>query len=139
MRSKCIIWWRSFHRNGYGRATDPMMNRQILAHRLAWQECFGEIPTGMFVLHKCDNPKCVNPEHLKLGTHQDNMRDMELKGRSNSPQGEDKWCAKLTEEDVMEMRRLRTTGFTFQQIADKFSCTRSYACRVINGHYWRHV
>lgn len=103
--SKCIEWWRSKHRNGYGQAYDRFEKKQVLAHRLIWQECFGPIPVGMFVLHRCDNRSCVNPEHLFLGSHQDNMTDMLKKGRSNSPRGEEKWCAKLTQADVEGMRK----------------------------------
>ncbi len=77
--SGCWLWIRSTNINGYGQAY--VNKAKLMAHRYAWQLFKGEIPKGIQVLHSCDTPSCVNPEHLYLGTHHDNMRDRKEKGR----------------------------------------------------------
>lgn len=79
---KCWEWTASLNSKGYGRMN--MQGRTGLSHRLSWLIHFSEIPDGLDVLHHCDNPKCVNPNHLFLGTHSDNMRDMVKKGRNGA-------------------------------------------------------
>lgn len=84
--SGCFIWLGATNPDGYGNVrvgsrTDGT-RRQLKAHRAAWSAFVGEIPDGVHVLHRCDNPACINPEHLFLGTHTDNMRDMVAKGRA---------------------------------------------------------
>lgn len=76
--SGCWLWIANANRTGYGCLSD---SKQRLAHRISWEIHRGPIPEGLYVLHKCDVPICVNPEHLFLGTHQDNMDDMVRKGR----------------------------------------------------------
>lgn len=75
----CWIWYGAISPNGYG--VVRFGKTTIGAHRLAWILAHGEVPEGLFVLHRCDVRKCVNPHHLFLGTHQDNMDDMKSKGR----------------------------------------------------------
>lgn len=77
----CWEWTGTKDKHGYGRVR--VDQRKARAHRVAWEAFKGEIPAGLHVLHRCDNPGCVNPEHLFLGTHGDNMRDREAKGRGN--------------------------------------------------------
>jgi hypothetical protein len=77
---RCIEW--SGHKNSYGYGqTGTMRFGNRKAHRWAWEKFFGPIPAELHVLHRCDNPACINPAHLFLGTHQENMRDRDLKGR----------------------------------------------------------
>jgi len=105
----------------------------ITAHRLAWIIANGEIPDGMFVCHKCDNPKCVDAGHLFLGTHLDNMRDMESKERRVNPDrsGESNGRAKLSDQQVEEIRKLKGTAPVLD-IAKKFGIGRTQYYRIIN-------
>ena len=78
----CWLWLGSVSPDGYGRVI--IGGKKVLAHRVAWEQVRGPIPQGMCVCHKCDTPACVNPSHLWLGTHTENMRDMSLKGRGRN-------------------------------------------------------
>ena len=107
--SGCLLWTGGLtgtHKWGYGRFR---LNRdtKISAHRLSWLLWRGDIPEGMLVLHTCDKPTCVNPQHLFLGTHKDNRQDCIRKGRTNLPTGCDHYLSKLTPDDVQEIRKLR--------------------------------
>jgi hypothetical protein len=137
-------------------------------HRAAWFLTFGEIPAGMNVLHKCDNPPCVNPAHLFLGTFQDNTRDMFAKGRGAVgdrhparsrgdylprgdehparlrgdylPRGEAHVNAKLTADDVREIRRRYAEGgVAYKQLAEAFAVTASVIGLIVRRKSWRHV
>lgn len=81
--SECIEWWGARFTQGYGAIYRDGKTRK--AHRVIYEECFGPIDDGLFVCHTCDNPPCVNPEHLFLGTPQDNVQDMIRKGRNRTP------------------------------------------------------
>src|SRR5256885_74384 len=81
--SGCWEWVGSKRELGYGQVR--YKGRSARAHRIAWELTFGEIPDGRSVLHKCDNPPCINPDHLFLGTQQDNVDDMFRKGRQKTP------------------------------------------------------
>lgn len=122
-------------------------DKPTLAHRFSWQLRFGPIPRDTFVCHHCDNPPCVNPEHLFLGTDRDNIHDMIAKGRARHPRGEAHPLylrgdlqrgarnpnAKLTDADVAEIRRLRADGWTQQRIADKFGVHQSWVSALLRG------
>lgn len=90
----CWEWVGHRLKKGYGQMRCG--KKLVLAHRASWAAFKGEIPVGLFVLHKCDNPSCCNPEHLFLGTNADNMNDMVAKGRNNHPRRSNhyKWKAK---------------------------------------------
>ena len=107
--SGCWNWTKYVMPEGYGQIQEQNYHGKIAkvtrAHRVSWMLYRGKIPKGLWVLHKCDNPRCVNPDHLFLGTHQDNMDDMARKGRRVIQYGEKANRAKLTEEDVLEIRK----------------------------------
>lgn len=89
------------------------------AHRISWMLNNGPIPAGMDVMHKCDNPLCVNPNHLQLGTHAENMHDRDRKGRCISPPGELCGRAKLTWDDVNKIRTDYANGISRRQLAEE--------------------
>lgn len=109
-----------------------------LTHRASWRLFKSKIPGGMFVLHKCDNPVCVNPNHLFLGTQSDNCRDMWSKGRANPKQlqGEKHGMSKLTAEAVREIRDSSISGV---ELARKFGITPTTVCDVRKRRIWKHI
>jgi len=94
----CWEWSASKHRQGYGRIRlGKKEGKTVQAHRVSYELFIGEIPSEKLVCHRCDNPSCVNPDHLFLGTHKDNMIDKYKKGRQGIlPTGEDHWTHKRT-------------------------------------------
>ena len=114
--------------------------RTVKAHRASWEIYCGEIPVGMSVLHKCDNPPCVNPDHLFLGSQSDNIKDRVKKGRSRGPTGESAPLAKLTATKVIELRRLHErNGVSVQDLADRFGIHKATVHKILKGNIWRHV
>ena len=113
------------------------------AHRVAYRNMVEPIPDGMCVCHKCDNPSCVNPDHLFLGTHQDNMKDMYRKGRNVPSIGEKNWRAKLTEENIREIwkrykKHSRYGSGTASTLAREFKISLPSIYSVISRG-WKHV
>jgi hypothetical protein len=107
------------------------------SHRLSWFLHNGEITDGLHVLHKCDIPLCVNPEHLFLGTHQDNMRDMAIKGRrKNKAFGEKHGRAKLTEDQAKE---IKTSSLGKRALAKIYGIGATTVQHIRNNQNWRHV
>lgn len=99
----CWEWSRCRNKMGYGRL--GISQRTMLAHRYVWTWLFGPIPDGLNVLHKCDNPPCIRPDHLFLGTHADNVADMCSKGRQVAVKGEAVGTARLMQAQVNEIRQ----------------------------------
>ena len=100
--------------------------KTMRAHRVSWIINRGEIPKGMHVLHKCDNPPCVNPNHLWIGTHGENMKDMVIKDRHRPQDGEDNPNSKLSNKEVQEIRELyKTTKYSHRGLAKIFKVSRS--------------
>lgn len=129
----CWEWTAMMSTRGYGRI--KINGRRVSAHRVSWTIHNGPIPEGLWVLHRCDNRRCVNPEHLFLGTHEENMRDMREKGRASS--GEARYNAKLTESDVAEIRRLRAEGSRLRPLAERFGVTVQVVSSIALGRKWR--
>lgn len=136
---ECWIWKLARNNHGYGTLT--VNGRRWYAHRLAFELGNGKsIPYGLHICHRCDNPACINPEHLFLGTRSDNMRDCVNKGR-NVParisfKGETNPSSKLSKEDVADIRCLLRDGLTQQVIADRFGVSQSSVSHIKLGRSW---
>lgn len=143
--------------------------RTVKAHRMSWTLEHGEVPEGLCVLHKCDNPPCVNPEHLFLGTKADNVTDMYDKERDVHVRGERHWShlrpeslargnqhgmrlhpesrasgekngsAKLTEEKVRRIFRLRSEGWVQKRIGKEVGISQTHVARILSQKYWSHI
>lgn len=137
----CWNWNASIFNSGYGRFR--FHDKSFLAHRFSWILHNEEIPDGLYVCHKCDNRKCVNPEHLFLGDAQDNQRDMREKGRGGDVSGSKNGMVKLTETDVSEIRRLYNIGtygrYSIDILARKYNVSRTQVSRIVNGKNWKHI
>lgn len=139
--SGCWLWTGFVHPgkgHGYGMLKNKRsgVDKNYLAHRLAWTLHKGEIPNGLIVCHRCDNRICVNPDHLFLGTDQDNCDDKISKGRARPPVGEANRHAKLTEDVV---RFIRASELPANDIAAQFGITNGAVYHIRNRHTWRHV
>jgi len=137
--SGCWIWTGA-KRNGYGRlivgSRSDGSRHSETAHRYSWLVFKGEIPAGYFVCHHCDNPACVNPEHLFLGTRQDNVDDRERKDRNNHFLGEKSPTSKFTEKDVTY---IRGSDKSSRELARFYGVNKSSVQAIRNGKTWKHL
>ena len=134
----CWEWVASKNIYGYGHFS--LDGKYCGAHRASWKLANGIIPVGMLVCHHCDNPGCVNPSHLFLGTDSDNSRDRENKGRGRDTRGENHGYNKLTNIDIIAIRHWLNDGrWTQRKIARAFEVTPSTICYIKSGHIWSHV
>lgn len=137
MATPCWEWTGRVNSRGYGRLlVGGARGKLHLAHRLAYEMQHGPIPMGMSVCHACDNPRCVRESHLFLGTHQDNMKDKELKGRGNHARGESSGAAKLRSEDVLQIRAMAARGETSRSIAPLFGVSHTAVINILRGRTW---
>lgn len=142
-RDSCWEWMCGKNKTGYGLFNINSQN--YLAHRIAYTLLRGDIPRHICVCHTCDNPGCVNPGHLFLGTHKENMEDCWNKGRgySGGPKlpliGSKNHQAKLSEDNVIEIRLLAQSGVRRDKMALDYGVTVTTICRVINRVDWKHV
>ena len=128
--------WTGTGTGGYGLIRYG--RKMVRAHRVSWLLHRGD-PGRLHVLHRCDVPACVNPDHLFLGTHAENMRDMAKKGRSGAPCGEQQGGAKLTAEKVREIRRMRTEGASYVDLAPLFGVSDVQVRNIALRRSWRSV
>jgi len=134
---ECWNWTGSKDSLGYGNFR--FRGKTVHAHRVAWILAHGEIPEGKLVCHTCDRPSCTNPSHLFVGTDADNNQDMMLKGRNNPPRGERNWNAKLTDLDVLEIRRLVYSGKMQKDVAEQYGLSRMTVMNIVNRKSWKHL
>lgn len=125
--------------NGYAEIKiDRIKSRGLLSrkrvHRLSYEHFVGPIPDDRYVLHRCDNRPCCNPEHLFLGTYDDNLKDMAAKDRSAF--GERSGQAKLTEADVLAIYRLYADGMLQREIGERYGITQTAVGLIVNGKRW---
>lgn len=138
--------WDGSVRNGYGRlvigSRALKTRKSVSAHRLSYETFIGAIPKGLYVCHKCDNRRCINPEHLWIGTHRDNINDREAKGRNDTSKiallkGEAHPRAKLSLKQVNEIIALYKQGFSRSLLSRKYFV--SYWCirDILDGRCWK--
>jgi len=133
--NECWEWQGAIGSSGYG-VIDEIPGKQIGSHRASWLIYRGQIPEGIHVLHTCDNRKCVNPNHLFLGTLLDNTQDCNLKGRQ--AKGEKNGKSKLTEADVRQILLL-DKSFTNTCIARRFNVGADVISRIRSRKAWKHI
>lgn len=132
---ECWLWMGTKTRAGYG--TIVSGSRPRYAHRLSLEIATGsEMPVGTMALHSCDNPPCVNPAHLRVGTVQDNSDDKMARGRGGHAKGSTASKARLSEADVLEIRRSRASGETYASIANRWGVGQSTVWAIATGRSW---
>lgn len=143
--SGCWIWTASAEQHGYGHLWlgAGRGQRTTGAHRLSYTLFVGPIPDGLLVMHKCDNPPCINPDHLSVGSLRDNMYDCMAKGRMRRGQfpGEKHYRAKLTDEQVLEIRRTYPHGQLGARkvFAEKYGVAPFTIASIVAGETWKHL
>lgn len=147
----CWIWNKRVNNSGYGSAWFNGKNHP--AHRASWMHHNGEILNGLWVLHKCDVRPCINPEHLFLGTQQDNIRDMHAKGRGctkNNHYTRKRLAAgilyanvasqtALTKDKVILIKRAHAAGIPIRLLGRALDCAQQTIQAVVRGETWKHV
>jgi hypothetical protein len=154
----CWDWKRKISKTGYGQIT--INSKYCSVHRESYKFFKGEIPLGNQVCHSCDNKKCINPEHLWVGTQKENIQDAKNKnrladqrGRKHSKEtleklklrphsdrrGEKHHLRKLNEKDIFKIRDLLKNGYTQKQIGEMYEVNQSTICQIKNGKRWSHI
>lgn len=136
----CWLWKGKLTKSKYGRFM-LRGNPNMRAHRASYILFKGEIPDGLFVCHTCDNPSCVNPDHLFIGTPKDNTQDALTKGRMVGPVGElNKGLGrKLCEKDVINIRKIKNEGYPSWKILEEYQISRALLCLIMNNKLWKNV
>jgi len=136
--------WKAFRRANYGRFWVPGLKLNVDAHRVSWMIVNGDISRGKNIMHKCDNPPCVRPTHLLLGTHRDNMKDMATKGRAPRMRGSLNGHSKLTDEQALIIRNTYTPGRgsirgNRLELAQRFGISEKTVRRIAKGMAWQNL
>lgn len=138
----CWLWFGQFDKDGYGLlktgSKDKWNNER--AHRVSYRINIGPIPEGYFICHKCDNPACVNPDHLFAGNHIDNVTDMISKGRKVVAKGSKANKSDLTEMDVLQIRSQYANGNTsYAKLSKKYGVCARMIGAIVNRENWKHI
>lgn len=135
----CWEWAGPGHKNRQMNYGNIRFNKKwIQIHRLAYETWVGPIPEGLIVRHKCDNPPCMNPDHLEIGTHRDNFNDMVKRGRYAS--STKRKAAKISEQEVVEIRDEYSRGvLTQKMIGEIYGVSDNMVSQIVNRVYWRNV
>ncbi len=134
----CWEWSGGRGSNQYGRMSYQCKSMSM--HRFSWMIHNGSIPNGMLILHHCDNPPCVNPKHLFMGTQQDNMDDMINKGRAIAPKGEVQGHSKLNADQVRAIRQLYATGKYLQrELGEMYGVHGHHIGSIVRREWWKHI
>lgn len=134
---RCWQWLASNISGEYGQFRSNQFD-SAYAHRTSYELYVGPITDDLLVLHKCDNPSCVNPEHLFLGTQADNVRDMDNKGRRViSDISGNHYAAKLTIEQVRQIRMMASTGTSVETLMNQFNMSNAGISRIISRESWK--
>lgn len=135
--SGCWLWDGPTFNHGRPRVWKD--NTHKLAHRVSYEAFLGDIPDGTCVCHKCDTPLCVNPDHLFLGTWDDNNKDKTRKGRQAFLRGESHGSSRLTAAQVSEIRRIHSIdGVPTEKIGTMFGVSGRHIRHIVNRKLWRH-
>jgi len=134
--STCWYWSGYLDKNGYGSLKINKSTKR--AHRISYEIHKEPIPSGLIVMHSCDTPTCVNPDHLLVGTYAENSADMVKKGRSNSARGERSGSSKLKEKDIIEIRDLLNV-IPKNKIAALYGVNRGVIYKIMTRRIWSHV
>lgn len=131
----CWLWRGTVSNKGYGETR--FKSKFTLVHVVSYEIHNDPVPRGLEVMHTCDVRNCVNPNHLKLGTHAENIADCINKKRHCY--GEKRANAKLTDETVKEAIELRAKGFTYVELSKHFNISRQTISRAVRGDTWKHL
>lgn len=137
--SGCWIWTGQVNGDGYGRMRSKATNgRFVMAHRYAYARHVGAIPEGACVCHRCDVPICVNPDHLWVGSHAENMADRNAKGRASGGSlcGASSPASKLTEKTVAA---IKSDPRSYNEICREYGIAKSHVSRIKHGKTWAHL
>jgi hypothetical protein len=150
----CWTWAASKRHKGYGAFVWADGSGAVIqgrAHRFSWELHNGPVPAGKCVLHRCDNPPCVRPDHLFIGSKAENNSDMRRKGRAVAggtktsvqackyERGERHHSAKLSQSTVMAIRADRALGLSYSKLTTKYGITQGHVFRIANRQAWKHV
>ncbi len=139
----CWEWIAANNGVGYGRFV--LNGKLVYPHRYIYEQTNGPITINEIVMHICNNPKCINPDHLKSGTQKDNQKYMSSCGRQvfqKNPEkirGENNGMAILKESDIYEIRNLRKSGFLLKEIAVRYGVSLTKISQILNGKAWAHI
>lgn len=134
-KNKCWQLTKFLTIRGYGRIA--VKDKSILAHRYSYKIFKGNIPKKLLVCHSCDNPKCINPDHLWLGTNADNALDKSQKKRGNQPSGKRK--AKLNKEQVKNIKKMLKNGSSYKEITKKYNLTSHSVYNIKVKKTWKNI